>query len=124
MMSFPLYQSIPLMVFGSRHLTLTPARTAQLDLIHHLYPQIRGVIHGGCRGIDVDAGVWARGRGLPVEVFPADWAQFGRAAGPKRNEEMVRRAGIGVGFWDGMSRGTQNSIQLFAAAGKPCIVFV
>lgn len=55
------------------------------------------VVHGDCpTGADRAAARWCR---LPVngprtvavveEPHPADWAQYGRAAGPIRNREMV-----------------------------------
>ena len=48
------------------------------------------VIHGGARGADSIAGRIAKELGLEVEVYPADWTKYGRGAGPRRNEEMLR----------------------------------
>lgn len=47
------------------------------------------LIHGGAPGADAMAGAWATEAGVPVRVFRADWGAFGRAAGPKRNQQMV-----------------------------------
>ena len=47
------------------------------------------VIHGGCRGADNVSGGVARSLGFPVRVYPADWDQFGRAAGHVRNQQML-----------------------------------
>lgn len=48
------------------------------------------VVHGGCpSGADLIADYLARQDGLAVEAWPADWKAFGRAAGPRRNTEMV-----------------------------------
>lgn len=49
------------------------------------------VIHGGARGADQIAGVVARRLGLLVEVCRADWHQYGRAAGPIRNQLILEQ---------------------------------
>lgn len=49
------------------------------------------VIHGGARGADTLAGLWAKRRGVPIELYPADWGRHGRSAGPVRNAEMLTR---------------------------------
>jgi hypothetical protein len=47
------------------------------------------LVHGGCRGVDVDAARLWREAGRPVEVHAAEWDVHGRAAGPIRNQLMV-----------------------------------
>lgn len=47
------------------------------------------IITGGCRGADAIATELARQLGLIVEVYPAEWGLYGRAAGPIRNEKML-----------------------------------
>ena len=47
------------------------------------------VIEGDAPGADRIAGMIARGFGLNLEVHPAKWAEYGRAAGPIRNQEML-----------------------------------
>lgn len=49
----------------------------------------REVAHGGARGADTLAGSWAESRGIPLRVYPADWARYGRSAGPMRNRHML-----------------------------------
>lgn len=48
--------------------------------------------HGGCSGADACAAAWAAARGVPARVWPADWARFGRAAGPLRSRAMLAAA--------------------------------
>lgn len=50
------------------------------------------VIHSGARGADALAGLWARERGIDVRTYPAQWNKYGRSAGFRRNEDMLRRA--------------------------------
>lgn len=47
------------------------------------------VVHGACRGADRIADAVARDLGYWVEPWPADWRQYGRGAGPKRNQQML-----------------------------------
>jgi hypothetical protein len=48
------------------------------------------VIHGAARGADALAGdVAGRILGYTVEVYPADWAKYGKSAGPIRNQQML-----------------------------------
>lgn len=75
------------------------------------------IVEGGASGADRLAREWARERGNPVRTFPADWAAHGRAAGPIRNEQMLREANpdFVVAFPGG--RGTENMVALAKAAG-------
>ena len=75
------------------------------------------VVHGGARGVDTLAGDWAVDNGYEVHVMPAQWDEFGRSAGYRRNAEMVAIADAAVFLWDGESRGTQHSIDLVRAKG-------
>jgi hypothetical protein len=48
------------------------------------------IVHGGCpTGADVIADQIARDYHYRTEAHPAQWDQFGKAAGPRRNGEMV-----------------------------------
>jgi hypothetical protein len=49
------------------------------------------VIHGACKGADTIGGEVSETLRLPVEEFPADWEQYGKAAGPIRNSFMLKR---------------------------------
>ena len=68
------------------------------------------VVCGGADGADYEGKVWAEAHNFPVRMFPADWDQHGKAAGPIRNAEMAQYADTLVAFWDGESRGTRNMI--------------
>src|SRR5258707_6224760 len=49
------------------------------------------VIQGGATGADCEAAVWARSVEPPISVrtYPALWYLHGRAARPKRNQQML-----------------------------------
>lgn len=77
------------------------------------------LVHGGCeRGADSIAHNWAKGRpNWSIRMMEPDWAQFGRFAGLKRNEEMVNEYGpkafAMLAFSVNNSPGTANSIKHF-----------
>lgn len=81
------------------------------------------VVHGGARGADALAGLWARNNGVPEVVFPADWKGSGKAAGPLRNKQMLASGADRVlAFKDGfditMRRGgTEHMVSIAIAAG-------
>lgn len=60
---------------------------------------------------------------MPYEEHLPDWNRYGRSAGARRNAEIVKQADEVVAFWDGKSRGTQITIAMARAAGKPVTVY-
>lgn len=98
---------------------------ARLDLVRALVSELSPrccVVSGGARGVDEAAEETARARGLDVIIHHADWSK-GRGAGFERNKLIVRDADVVVAFWDGKSRGTQHTLRLAHAAGKPTVTF-
>ena len=84
------------------------------------------VVHGACRGADTLADEAAKSLGLPTEPHPANWYPLGRydrAAGNKRNAEMVALgADICLAFPDPTSRGTWNCVNIAKRAGIEVVV--
>ena len=85
----------------SRHLDIILRPYADTDII---------ILSGHCAGVDMLAERYAAEHSLRVETHPAEWARYGRAAGPIRNEQMVMRADCVIAFWDGKSQGTKTLI--------------
>lgn len=81
------------------------------------------VIIGGATGADALAAMAARAAGLECEVYPADWARYGRRAGPIRNRQMLRegRPEVVVAFHPDLWgwRGTADMVRVAQAAGLP-----
>jgi hypothetical protein len=96
------------------------AELSQLYLQHGPYT----LIHGACAtGADAHAHHWCEVAGAALGVievqYPADWQQFGKRAGPIRNEKMIREAGaeLVLAFPLLDSRGTWHTIELAKKAG-------
>jgi len=87
------------------------------------------VVHGGARGADAIAGEVAAGLGCHIEIYQADWAKYGKAAGPIRNAEMVKLgADVCLAFplgpqirADGSKSGTRDCMDKARAAGIPVV---
>lgn len=75
-------------------------------------------LSGGCRGADVLGERFAQEFGYKIKKYAADWSKYGRAAGPKRNEEMAKDCDFVICFWDGKSRGTKSMIELARKRNK------
>jgi len=89
------------------------------DTLDNLTIQPTIVIHGAARGADSLAAAWAYEKGIPTWPFPADWEQFGRSAGIKRNLQMLAQGNpdLVVAFPGG--RGTQHMVDTASYRGFP-----
>ena len=100
-------------IAGGRRFNTPEARTILHDRCDKLLALIGGewvVLCGMARGADLLGYNWAMDRGLRVKEYPADWDQYGKVAGFRRNIEMARDAQLLIAFWDGQSRGTAHMI--------------
>ncbi len=69
---------------------------------------IKEVVSGGMMGVNRAGEDWAALSRITVNVFPADWARFGKSADIKRNEQMVEYADALVLIWNGKSTGIRS----------------
>ena len=65
------------------------------------------VMEGGAKGADALARAWAMERKVQYCTVPAMWEQFGRLAGPMRNQQMAWTRPLAVICFPG-GRGTAN----------------
>lgn len=69
-------------------------RQQTFDILDRL-DQVLGIdliIHGDAQGADRLSQLWAERLRVPVEVYPANWKEHGKAAGPIRNTQMLDEA--------------------------------
>lgn len=59
-----------------------------LSALHSISP-ITTLVHGAAKGADLLADEWGYHHHISVRSYPANWGQYGRAAGPIRNQEML-----------------------------------
>lgn len=91
-----------LIIAGGRDYRFTPKDIEQLNSLEN----ITEVVSGGAKGADAEGENWAREQNIPVKVFKADWKQYGRGAGPRRNQAMADYADAVALFPGG--KGTEN----------------
>jgi hypothetical protein len=107
-------------VIGSRSLT---DKQLVYDFLDRNYDKIKMIVSGGATGADSMAQEWAKERGFPVLVFYPRWKErdgtHNKGAGFKRNRHIVEEADVVVAFWDGASKGTQNSLDTAKQLNKP-----
>ena len=82
----------------------------------HLINDIE-IVSGNAPGVDTLGEKYAKAYGYPLKIFSANWNEYGKAAGPIRNEQMAKYAaaadrGILIAFPTDESRGTRNMIKL------------
>lgn len=75
------------------------------------------IVSGTSKGADSLGEQLANEMVFKLKKFPADWINFGKSAGYKRNKQMAEYAnesqnGVLIAFWDGISKGTKHMIDL------------
>jgi hypothetical protein len=89
----------------------------------HKIGEILVLVSGDATGADRLAAQYAAENGLELEAFPAQWHRYGKAAGPRRNRQIVKACDRIVAFWDGSSRGTASTIEIAAKLHKPVVIY-
>lgn len=78
------------------------------------------IIEGEAIGADFLARVWAKYRHLPFKGYKAEWKKYGKAAGPKRNQQMLDEEDIhlaiafpgGTGTADMVKRAKKSGVEV------------
>lgn len=88
-------------------------------------------ISGGCIGVDTIAEKYITDlnkinpdRQFPIKIFKPNWTEYGKAAGFIRNKQIILESDFVIAFWDGLSKGTLNSIELAQKHKKPINIYI
>ena len=107
-------------VCGSRGFCARELCFSTLDAVLRGVTEIE-IVSGHAKGADRIAEEYAVRNGLPYKTFLPDWKQYGKAAGPRRNREMLAYAKeakpLVIAFWNGVSRGTKDMINAAEKGG-------
>ena len=77
------------------------------------------IVSGGCAGVDTWAQEACEEQHRNFTVFYADWKVVGKAAGRMRNSEIAQYCDAAVGFTEGPSKGTVDTIKKVASLRRP-----
>jgi hypothetical protein len=105
-------------VCGGRYYSDVDFFYQQMDYLHTVL-KFALIVEGGQTGADALAKQWAIERNVPFEEVAADWKRYGRAAGPKRNGQMIKRFHPDCVVAFPGDRGTRNMIDQAYAANIP-----
>ena len=102
-------------ITGSRGLTVSHA-----DISAHLPAAASVIVSGGASGVDSVAASYARSQGITLSVIRPDYSgsAHARLAPLDRNSEIIAQADYCLFFFDGVSRGTNDTIAKAVKAGK------
>lgn len=99
-------------------------RKLVFDTLSQLHEEKRftQLAHGGAKGVDSLAGLWAIFNYVPVTVFLPDWIVYGKAAGVRRSVTMMQvfQPDILVAFPGG--KGTNHTIEIAKRKKVKCII--
>ena len=104
-------------IIGSRNLRVK-------DLGQYLPKDTDEIISGGARGIDSCAREYALENGIKLTEFLPDYAKYGKRAPLVRNLDIIDRADLIIAFWDGVSHGTEYTIENAQKRGKPVSILM
>jgi len=81
------------------------------------------IIHGNANGADRLSGMVALSLDMMVESYPANWSEYGRAAGPIRNQQMLDegKPNLVIAFHSNLenSKGTADMVRRARKANIP-----
>ena len=99
-----------LAIVGSRTFNDYELFCKEIDKLQIFY-QIDTIISGGAIGADSLAKFYANEHNISLIEYRADWKKYGKSAGMIRNQTIINESDFVIAFWDGVSRGTKNSIR-------------
>lgn len=110
-----------ILVTGSRDWDDTDAICEALDAASHAGSSDMTLVVGDCpTGADRIAHQWATAAMISIDRHRADWGSHGKAAGPRRNAQMVGSgADLVLAFIRNGSRGASHTVALARRAGIP-----
>lgn len=90
----------------------------QFDIDTYIPAGITEIVSGGAKGVDRIAREYAIKNGIKLSEFLPKYERYGRAAPLLRNKEIAAYADEALVIWDGISKGTEFTINLFKSFKK------
>ena len=89
-----------------------------LKLLEDIWQQLKlpyddvEIVSGGAKGVDTNGEDFAIKYDIPITIYRPDWDRYGKRAGFKRNEDIIKNCDICIAIWDGKSPGTKHFMDL------------
>ena len=109
--------SMKLLIVGSRGID-------GISLEEYVPEGVEWIISGGAGGVDTLAEKYADKHKLSKLILRPKYEKYGKGAPLKRNEEMVELCDEVLVIWDGVSRGTNYTIDFAQKKNKPTRVVI
>ena len=109
------------LVCGGRNYQDWARLTAVLDSLDTEDAPITKIVNGAARGADKMSTGWALGNGTDFVEYPADWKQYGKAAGAIRNQKMLDSEAIDLVVSFPGGNGTADMVKRALKRGIPVI---
>lgn len=87
------------------------------------FEHITSIVSGGAKGADTMAAKYAKVKGIHLIEFYPDYDTHGKSAPFIRNSHIVDNSDVIVAFWDGVSRGTLDTINKARKQNKQVSIF-
>ena len=112
-------------IVGSRSITCYPIVEAFLDsYFSYNNINIDLIVSGGAIGVDTLAEKYAKEKNIPTFIIKPEWDKYGKSAGFVRNRKIIESADLVIAFWDGKSKGTQNSLDIAKELHKKFVIII
>ncbi len=111
--------NIKLSVIGSRSFNDYDLLEKEINSLHF---DIDLIISGGAKGADTLGEQYANKYGIKTMIFKPNWKKYGMSAGFKRNRDIIQKCDAVIAFWDGISKGTKNSLDTAKKLKKYIII--
>lgn len=89
--------------------------------LDNLPVNITKIVNGAASGADKLSTLWAKERNIKYQEYPANWKKWGRAAGIRRNAEMLALEKIDVVVAFPGGKGTADMVRRAKEAGVKVI---
>ena len=106
-----------LLIAGSRGIE-------SFDLSQYVTPDVNIILSGGAKGVDTIAEEYADRNRLSKVILRPRYDLYGKSAPLKRNEVLIKMADKVLVIWDGVSRGSQYTINYAKKLNKDIQVII
>jgi hypothetical protein len=80
------------------------------------------LVSGGAKGADTLGQKYAEEHDIETKIFLPDWEKYGKKAGFLRNSDIINESELVIAFWDGVSKGTLDSLKKAKKENKNILI--